>query len=193
MRLNEIDNSLMDHDIKIVETIKKNCSDSLSIFIENKSILYRGIKRQDTYFTGESPVNRIPVDTPKFLSFVIDDKLESCGFNALRSNSIFCTSNINHASAYSYTPNSLYVIFPINGFDYSYCKYNDLTEEIEWNTAEIQNMSTKEFIRNFGFKDINLGFGLCNGVEVYIHGKYIAVQKKSFSDYWLYEHLGINL
>jgi hypothetical protein len=189
MRLTEINNSGSGNDA-IISFIKEKCSDILVLYRENRKVLYRGIASSEKYLIDESPVNRLPRDTPRFLSFAIDDKLQAAGFKALRSNSIFCTGRENDAIAYA-DGGSLYVIFPVNGFDYTYCKYRDLTEEMEYNVPQIQNMSTDKFIKDLEFKDTDLGFAMHTGVEVYLHGKYAAVRYNSFSTYWFQDWLGV--
>lgn len=63
------------------------------------------------------------------------------GFNARRSNSLFCTSDYNQASDYG-TP---YVVFPVNGFSFTYwdnCK--DLFVEINEHLKEVGLPTTSD-------------------------------------------------
>ncbi len=139
--------------------------------------LYRGFYtyQPEKIIYAESPINRKPKDMDVNLQIAIDNKLKDTGFTALRSNSIFCTGSQQQASVYSYHQNP-YIILPINGFTYTWCRFHDL-----WSSAPAKYISssldlpTNEFINEFQFKNTNLLDAILSLNEIYIHGEYIAI------------------
>jgi len=96
--------------------IDENCSEFLGYAKQTKKLLYRGIKDKTAgnIFLGYSRNNRHPKDTNSTIQKLVDEYLTIGGFNALRSNSIFCIGDPNDTSVYG----KPFLIFPINGFDY---------------------------------------------------------------------------
>lgn len=148
MRLNEIDPNVLEpgdktsmgdeflnDPEKIIEYVRQHCSDIIGEMQATRKFLYRGIKRGELApaFVGQSRQDRRPKDTANDVSAFFDKALASHGFKALRGNSIFVTSDYDHALSYGDT---VYAIFPINGFQYTYTDSSDLvikkTELIEY-------------------------------------------------------------
>lgn len=97
---------------KLVKTIAKECSKAIAFYRKAETVLFRGIsKSAGDAFVGRSWENREPKDSSAELQKYYDMILKKNGFKALRSNSIFTTSDINQASNYG----DLYIIFPKNG------------------------------------------------------------------------------
>ncbi len=201
MRLFEFDNPLESGPetlTSILLTINSQCSNILSIYKETKKVLYRGFKLTDPILIGESPINRKPIDMPLKYQTKIDYLLKQSGFKALRNNSIFCTSNFYTAKYYGL--GNPYVIFPLNGFDFTFSKAQDLYQEFEkmktnymydpesGETVEVDDEDydndeddiyyalENNFLGTFEFQKDNLSKALKYENEVYIHGKYIAVK-----------------
>lgn len=103
---------------KLVKTIAKECSQVLPYYRKTQEILFRGIDSGPTAFVGRSWNNRRTKDSDKQLQAVYDMVLKKNGFKALRSNSIFTTSDAEFAAGYG----DLYYIFPKNGFKYHWNK-----------------------------------------------------------------------
>jgi hypothetical protein len=105
--------------LKVCKFIEENCSTFLKYSKENKKFLYRGSKDDyKTYSLNRSRNNRKPIDSSLKAQRECDKSLLSQGFKALRGNSIFCSSDYNHASNYG----NVRVIFPVNGFNFSWSK-----------------------------------------------------------------------
>lgn len=71
---------------------------------------------RNSVLIGKPYENRKPNDTEPFNQKYVDDIMARHGFKARRGNSIFVTTDFNQASSYG----SIYYIFPINGFTYSW-------------------------------------------------------------------------
>lgn len=135
MRLYEIEQSKSLTDIygegieEFVERIKQECSEFLSYAeksLPSLNLLYRGIDKArghpGEFFSGESPTNRKPMSSSVIGQQMFDTALQQLGFTALRSNSIFVTSSIRQADTYG----RIYMVFPINGFKYTYTAKKDI-------------------------------------------------------------------
>jgi GNAT superfamily N-acetyltransferase len=174
--------------------IKTNCTQILNIYKQLNMILYRGIKTTQDYFKAQSPINRPPRDTDEKNQIMIDDKLESSGFKALRRNSIFTSSFKMGVEYYG----EIYVIFPEDGFDFTwssliadlYQEYTDINSKFyEDFTDDLINMSNNRFIYTFAFQKSNIVGAIKSGYEILIHGKYVAIKY----DYFIQNNIGKNL
>lgn len=99
--------------------IEVECSEALAEMRKASSWLYRGSNDYGHIYKGSSHNERKPKDSSKYLSVEWDRMLQQLGFDAVRSNSIFCTSNSSHARSFG----KVYCVFPINGFKYTYSPY----------------------------------------------------------------------
>lgn len=105
---------------KLLKTVEKECSDVLAAFRSSKTVLYRGVKSGKTNppaYVGRSRSNRQTLNSTSQAQQVYDVALQKMGITALRSNSIFTTTDLAQASGYG---NALYVIIPKNGFQFSW-------------------------------------------------------------------------
>lgn len=166
-------------DYKFIET---NCSDILKVYRKYKNVFYHGDKKNLKNKIFKTPINRIPVDTEPKMQKEIDYRLKAAGFIALRSNSVFATSSFGDAWTYGSVSGSLYVIFPLNGFDWTTSNklsdfYYDLVDsgfgyEVEDN-----------FVKKYRFQNTNIATPLKNGNEIYIHGRYILLTTEDSEKY----------
>src|ERR1035441_3846344 len=106
---------------KALKFIDSHCSEFLSSMKKSKQILYHGFRTGDIssvngIFIGKPWPKRMPKDSDLKLQQTLDFIMKYEGFSALRGNSIFCTSKQNKASDFGY----VFLIFPLNGFSYSY-------------------------------------------------------------------------
>ena len=109
---------------QLFKHIEKNCSRYLKDVRKSKSFLYRGANGPPAY-VAKSWDDRKPKDSKKGAQQLFDRLLAQQGFVALRSNSIFTTSDFSRASGYGGRP---YVIFPIdNQSHFTYTNQADLT------------------------------------------------------------------
>jgi hypothetical protein len=151
--------------------VEQNCSEALSAMKATKKFLYRGVKyAQHSAFHGKSRENRNTLDTSERSQRSIDFLLKHSGFTALRSNSIFCTSSSSFAGGYGLT----YLIFPINGFAFTWAKrIRDLA------FSEIQG-DDPSLVSKYGFNGTNFVAALMSGNEIYIHGEYYACSVETY-------------
>jgi hypothetical protein len=109
--------------------VETECSDSVSaIRGAGGNPIFRGYKGDyepgKKYMTG----NRDPKDTSKPMQTLVDKVLKLSGFEALRGNSIFVTGEILTANQYG--DGKIYLIFPINGFSFTWSeKFRDFFED----------------------------------------------------------------
>jgi hypothetical protein len=168
----------------------------LDIYWKEQKYLYRGldIKNSKLVLLGKSNDERLPKDTPVNVQIAIDKRLSEAGFTALRGNSIFCTPNLYTAQAYAVPISNVFVIFPINGFSFTYNSFAldlytyyglkgqlDRTDQISNFMRELNddNISSKIFCSRYGFMNTDLGYGISKLREIYINGKYIALKIRS--------------
>jgi hypothetical protein len=155
MRLLEFDNiSIAESDIEAL--IKTNCSEALKICQTTHKAIYRGmgIYGGGPYeFISDTPKQRRKptLNSDRFQAF-IDDILYANGFKALRSNSIFCTSNREMASEYG----NIYVIFPFDGFSMTGNKFHDdiLPKRFFLRLLQLGYMSDENYPQILGHRSI---------------------------------------
>lgn len=107
----------------MIDILNRDCSDFLKVVKETKQFLYRGLNNTESVFEGRTRIDRSPRNSNKQVSDRYDEALKNFGFKALRSNSIFTTSDFNFADNYG---SNIYLIFPKNGFDFTYSNKKDL-------------------------------------------------------------------
>lgn len=135
-------------------TIVPNCSEYLQYAKSaGERVLYRGSGNYGGYFRGNTLQNRQPKDSNKYMTKVWDHLLRSLGFTAIRSNSIFCTSDRAHAEGFG---NKLYCIFPINGFKYTYSPF--IYDIVIDNWTKIMPENLEHMIYNEYTKEGKMGF-----------------------------------
>ena len=186
MRLSEIEpgqkRKIGPHDPKLNfdhiwnKLIVPNCSLSVESCRIAEKLMYRGFNSSQPVVRGMSHRNRVPLDSDEELSARFDMFLKKLGFTALRSNSIFVTSNFITAKYFG-TP---YIIFPINGYDYTYTAYMDLTFNPESKVTLGNDWMTNDDLAVFRdeFKPQNkqIAHAIENGLEICIHGQYYALK-----------------
>jgi len=103
----------------LVQTIQKECSQTLAAFKSTGKVLFRGVrtgKSNPSAYVGRSWNERRTMTSVPEGQKLFDYALQKMGISALRSNSIFTTSDSNQASGYGI----LYIIIPKNGFQFSW-------------------------------------------------------------------------
>ena len=88
----------------------------------------------------------------------------------------------------------MFIIFPIDGFDYSWCEMaEDLTLEFDIGKKmyrgsleanefynDLNTLTPQEFIQKYHFKsNQGIEYALKNGFEILIHGSYVAISTYS--------------
>lgn len=124
--------------------IEDHCSDFLNILKKTNMFLYRGIKDcgNNQIFLGYSRNDRTPRDTDAYIQTLTDTYLKLQGFTALRSNSIFCTADESATDIYG----RQYIIFPINGFKYTWSLVHE-----DWTITEYNLSPNYEKLGNIFF------------------------------------------
>lgn len=160
-----------------IQTIKTRCSDALSAMQTTKEFLYRGVQTGEiNQFKGKSRESRKPLMTTGNQQEEIDNILRNHGFEALRSNSIFCSSTMSQVQNYG----RVYMIFPVNGFDFTWSpKYNDL-----FAVSDLNQYATGEKLMNIiaggHYRMNNFTAALGSGNEIMIKGEYYAFRNQKY-------------
>lgn len=116
-----------------------NCTDILDVYLSTGKIFYRGMMNMTRLiYRGSSRTDRRPRDSNQILSELFELSLKKLGMTALRSNSTFVVGNMESSEAFGQP----YVIFPINGFAYTWTTQIDITLA-EW-----------IFLKNWANKDV---------------------------------------
>jgi transcription antitermination factor NusG len=102
----------------LFQTIGKECSTICDQYSSLDTYLYRGTKSSSDAFKGKPFDERRAKDSNPILSNALNQAFADAGIEARRDNSIFTSSSISQAGIYG----STYVIFPVNGFSFSYSK-----------------------------------------------------------------------
>jgi hypothetical protein len=92
---------------KLIKAIAKECSQVIPFYRKTETVLLRGTNGKPKAFMGRSLNNREPKDSSSDAQRIYDTALKSMGFKALRSNSIFTTTD----SAQSVNYGNVYYIF----------------------------------------------------------------------------------
>jgi len=109
---------------ELIQFIQTHCGNYLTHVKKVKNWLYRGATGANQYIARSRDTRR-PKDSSKSAQELFDDQLRVLGFTALRSNSIFATSDFYHAAQFG---DQIYVIFPLdNHSTYTYTKHDDIT------------------------------------------------------------------
>lgn len=106
---------------KLVKAIAKECSQVIPVYKKTKKVLLRGTNTDMRAFVGRSRNNRQTKDSDIDVQAVFDAYLKSQGFKALRSNSIFTSTDFNQAGSYG----DVYFIYPKNGFAFHWYEETD--------------------------------------------------------------------
>jgi hypothetical protein len=157
------------------EVILANCGDALAVMKQIDKSLYRGMSGLRVKpFTGMPPVDRIPTTSDPKVQQAVDEILRAGGFNALRSNSIFCSSDIRQAKIYGH----VFMILPYNGFDFTWSDtVHDLydTPLHDFIRDSKKKLDPEKFLKVHGYHNDDFEKALKSGNEIMIHGKYIAL------------------
>lgn len=172
--------------------IKPNCKEALRYCYRSGDLMFRGFNGTQPIIRGRSFENRRPLSSDPVMTQEFDKRLAALGFKALRKNSIFVTSNSIMASDFG----KPYIIFPIDGFDYTYCVgHNDLnlgghdmmiTPNYDWLDTE----DLRAFKDEFQPYNTHLEVALKKGYEIYIHGQYYALRHDLYIEHILDQHWG---
>lgn len=107
---------ILNEDDKITEIankIKSECSSFLKAYeLQKGKFIFRGIKSSEPILIKNIRTDRLPIDTPLDLHQEYDKVFKKLGLKATRSNSIFCSANLNTAKDWG----AAYIIFVKDGW-----------------------------------------------------------------------------
>lgn len=110
----------------LFKALSKNCSQIIKVYKEinrnnfnQNKFLYRGIRSSDDALYGKPYDARKPKDSDGELHELLNNAMDSAGLQAKRDNSTFMTGDRSQASGYG---NSLYIMFPVDGFKFTWSK-----------------------------------------------------------------------
>lgn len=122
-------NMVNDRPIKmdnLFKALAKNCKEIIKVYKElnrnnfsREKFLYRGIKRStDDALYGKPFTARKPKDSNVELHDLVNDTINTLGFDANRENAMFVSGDRSQASGYG----NLYIMFPVDGFTFTWSK-----------------------------------------------------------------------
>jgi hypothetical protein len=123
--------------------IAPNCSEIIEVYQKTGRYLYRGAKNNPPIYRGRSLDARRPTNSHNVLSDLFNKMLAANGMTALRNNSIFTSSSRSLAKNFG----TIYVVFPINGFNFTYTNELDIVLD-----------SIGEFIEGRIYNELNQKF-----------------------------------
>ena len=177
--------------------LEHECSDALSIAKSTGRFFYRGtVDDMFLIYKGRIRDNRMPTNTPREVQQRINDWMQHNGFRALRTNSLFVTTDLDQAKSYG-TP---FIIFPKNGFAFTWFQNSkDLYHSMVRDTAITgdgeppdhnqltdyfdDDRNLDEFMRSVGPRNDNIQEAMQKGVEIMISGvDYYAISPDLLDD-----------
>lgn len=190
MRLHEF--KIAEKIIPALEVVRKNCSQILWLYKSKPGhFFYRGLKKNSAYILGKSPIGRPARNTEEHIHYAIIQGMMDLGLTAHRGNSIFVTPDEDDASSYSSDYSSSYIVFPFNGFSYTWSPQIEDFFIAMQNRVEIDPSETNApmalQLKKLGYTNTGLDKALIDGQnEVMLHGQYIAINsmyKKSIMQF----------
>ena len=100
-----------DHVLQVLDRIDAECGEYIAEARRVGRWLYRGSNSYPSAFRARSKSHRYPRDSKLEMQEIFDKLLVMAGCTALRSNSIFSSSDILQTQEYGET----YIVFPVNG------------------------------------------------------------------------------
>ncbi len=179
----------------LVKFINLKCPTIISSIKRTDTFLYRGIDKAygaNLAFLGTSPTNRDPYGLSEAVSDGLNEVMIKQGFKAIRSNSIFCTSDLEFLQSKHSIFGEAYLIFPIDPFDYT---WSPIVDDINYDifkdnhiakyyidlfkkTLNLNNL--RKFIKDAEYKNTDLDDALKSHCEIMIHGKYLALDANKY-------------
>ena len=134
----------MGPDDKVWRMLKTQCSEFLEVLKSPPGLmLLRGIRGENSaVFQGRGWANRRSKDSTPRVSMVFNYCLAQLGFEARRDNSTFVTTNKNLAKEFG----QIYLIFPKNGFKFTYTAQDDLVLDSSHMSACVDVVKIKKTV-----------------------------------------------
>jgi hypothetical protein len=154
----------------------EDCSGSIMVMQNAQQFLYRGTNNAPDVFMGRTRNDRKSRETDQSIQDKIDEIMIAAGYTALRSNSIFCSSDASFAGQFG----EAYLIFPVNGFSYTWSIEIDDFVMMDNIADELKNPN---FLNNYRFRNnSSLKSALKSGNEILVHGSYYAFESQKYKN-----------
>lgn len=131
----------------LFKALSKHCKEIIKVYKElNKNtftaqrFVYRGIRANDDALYGKPFEARKPKDSSAELHDMVNNAINSLGFEANRENAMFVTGDRSQASGYGY---SLYVMFPVDGFKFT---WSQTVKDLVLDSGKKQQMMDSDII-----------------------------------------------
>jgi hypothetical protein len=101
---------------KNFKQLPKQCSEVIQACREGSSLIYRGMKTDNSVLLRSIRNDRRPVEMDPGAAEMLVKAYTAAGIEANRQNSIFATAEIDTAGAWG----NVFIVFPLNGYKFSY-------------------------------------------------------------------------
>jgi hypothetical protein len=166
---------------RYLPVLVRECSDYLAAVHSAKRLLYRGVSGNNldapAAFVSAPWKERRPTGMKLYQQKKVDWWFKKAGFTALRSNSVFVSSNDGNAESFG----DLYCIVPKNGFSFTWSPViedlNYIADVSEPGQARLSVASVvmdPNFVQRFKYSNTDLVAAIKSGHEVAINGIYYA-------------------
>lgn len=158
-----------------LDKIEQECGQFVKICQQTQVFLMSGMKDYGvSALEGRSRLYRRPTDSNPELSNQFDEYLTQMGITALRSNSLFTTTDFDQADTYG----AVFLIFPK---DHKYTFSYTVEKDITINSSEAYKLESFEaFKKYFAPSQNHIEEAMTDGVEILINGEYIAIKARAY-------------
>jgi hypothetical protein len=158
-----------------LDKIEQECGEFVKICQKVQVFLMSGMKDYSvSALEGRSRMYRRPTDSEPDLSNQFDEYLTQMGITALRSNSLFTTTDFDQADTYG----AVFLIFPKDHkYTFSYTAEKDITLDSQ-DAHKLESLET--FKKYFAPTQNNIADAMTDGVEILINGEYIAIKARAY-------------
>jgi RNase P/RNase MRP subunit p29 len=136
----------------LFKALAKNCKEIIKVYKElNRNdfsrgkFLFRGIRSSDDALYGKPFDARKPKDSNRDLHELVNGTINSLGFTANRENSMFVTGDRSQASGYG---NSLYIMFPVDGFTFT---WSQTVKDLVLDSSKRREMLNQDAVQQIRF------------------------------------------
>lgn len=158
-----------------LDKIEQECGQFLKICQHLQVFLMSGMAHYEvSALVGTRIMNKPPKDSDPTLSRQFNEYLTQMGITALRSNSLYTTTDFDQADTYG----AVFLIFPKdNKYTFSYTVEKDIVLDSS-NAYKLESLET--FKAYFAPKQSYIDEAMEDGVEILINGEYIAIKARAY-------------
>lgn len=136
----------------LFKALAKHCKEIIKVYKElNRNdfsrgkFLFRGIRSSDDALYGKPFDARKPKDSNRDLHELVNGTINNLGFTANRENSMFVTGDRSQASGYG---NSLYIMFPVDGFTFT---WSQTVKDLVLDSSKRREMMNQDAVQQIRF------------------------------------------